>query len=613
PSQYVFSNLEEPARDICDAKVLQLEGCLEEYLQETLLSFGENAEEVIKSQMDFLLSCVKLIALRAEYMRVAIGAESIKSDEVLRNFYQLYKKRIIVPAIRLYYKLGAKGGASTGYLISDQSVMSTVDFDFNRIAQAAFEKCQTTILQDELLREYTRHLFRLARTYFDRLTDERTGRLYKIYESIEVPSPLDNHGAAYRLAEEDCDGKANIIAGFIAELYRFRTHFIKEQRDTKLRGSKALSSSTKREIHEHIINMFEEQRMFCCSKDQLSDAVIKLAVQLAKWQEKRHMEQEQFGSALLVRVSEMLRNSERLVRSLLQEKEQHIETYRRDVRLSAAILTWDLSSNLSSISVELNELRKVRRVDERKIRTRIISEYEDLVRELVMEVNMLRNRFSEYRMNTVHEVMNIMSETKREELGILVENREIPAGLKASALEMIKNDEAISSLRAENHELNMTLLKVRSMFFMKEQALRSMYEKKTQTLMTDSKRAEEKLWDSYRDAEARERALRRELSRVQKALATIEVSNDILQRQVKEEVNKDRATSAARRSAPAGSFGPIAPGASGDPDVDAAKMNELLQERLRRYEGINIDQLLHELTEKTLAIEKLIEDKRSGE
>ena len=47
-------------------------------------------------------------------------------------------------------------------------------------------------------------------------------------------------------------------------------------------------------------------------------------------------------------------------------------------------------------------------------------------------------------------------------------------------------------------------------------------------------------------------------------------------------------------------------------ESDAAKIQEL-QSRLRRYEGINLDTLIHELTEKTRLLEQLIKEKQEWE
>ena len=75
------------------------------------------------------------------------------------------------------------------------------------------------------------------------------------------------------------------------------------------------------------------------------------------------------------------------------------------------------------------------------------------------------------------------------------------------------------------------------MFLMKEQALRTFFDSKVRKLSEENKEGEEKLWDSYRDAEARERALRKQLSKLQKSKSYLEIQTENLQRQLREEVN----------------------------------------------------------------------------
>ncbi|KAJ3117256.1 hypothetical protein HDU96_007407 [Phlyctochytrium bullatum] len=203
--------------------------------------------------------------------------------------------------------------------------------------------------------------------------------------------------------------------------------------------------------------------------------------------------------------------------------------FARDVRLASAHAISDIYAELASLSVEVNELRKTRRIEERKLRNRIIDEYDDMVSELVIENHVIRNRFSEYRTNTVQEVLGIISETKKEELHQLTKNPEIPDALRKAAEKSIKHEEMTAVMRNDIHELNMTvrillqwvtmqLLKVRSMFTLKEQSLKASYEKRMRKITEDSRIAEEKLWDSYREAESREKALRRTLTKTTKVL-----------------------------------------------------------------------------------------------
>ncbi|KAJ3291858.1 hypothetical protein HK104_005749 [Borealophlyctis nickersoniae] len=596
PTAHVFTSLPPNAIPFCQAKVSELEECLEEYLQATLLNFGENAEDLNRAQTEFLVSTIKLVALRREYLRVVFGDETLSSAAMAEEFYRVYKMRILT--------------WMTAHLLSNDMVVATVDFDFNRIAQVAFEKCQVAVLQNELLCEYTRSILYRARHYYDRLSDERTGRLFKLYESIESPPASGQPAFAFKLSEEAYEGKAGILNAFVADLWKAAGAFVREFKTNKpAKGAKPIPGAAALIAPG---GPFDEARVFACTKEALSQSIVKLAIQLSKWHEKRRMDHDHFTGTLYARLAEMVRNGERLVKFLAQEKKDMIENYKRDVRLSTSSLMSSLYTELSTISVDLNDLRKSRRIDEKKLRLRIIDEYDDLVNQLVSEINVLRNRFSEYRINTVNEVLGIMTGVKREELMAVVANREIPGGMRDRMRVLVEADDALADLRGENHELKMTLLKVRSMFVMKELALRSMYEKQARKFTEDNKRAEEKLWDSYRDAEAREQALRRQLAKSQKACAAKETENEVLQRQLRDEQQRVRQLTPIKDRASSARGGRGGHAFTGNPDSDAAKIHDL-QERLRRYEGINIDVLVHELSEKTRLLEELVAEKRERE
>jgi hypothetical protein len=77
-SVYTFSVLEPEAKRCADIKILELDDCMEQYLQATLLNFGENTDEVNKTQTDYLLTCLRLYNLRNEYIRLTLQGQYIK-------------------------------------------------------------------------------------------------------------------------------------------------------------------------------------------------------------------------------------------------------------------------------------------------------------------------------------------------------------------------------------------------------------------------------------------------------------------------------------------------------------------------------------------------------
>ncbi|KAI9350860.1 hypothetical protein BDR26DRAFT_512554 [Obelidium mucronatum] len=597
-SRYSFSRLEPAAKECAETKIGELEDTMEQYTQATMLNFGENNDELNKSQMDYLLTRIRLFLLRKEYINLTLFGSPITKEEQVSEIMRLYKMRVIVGAVRLYHKQGARGNAATAILLTDEIVKSTNEMELNRMSMAAFEKCQITTLLGELARQYTTNLLRNAKQYFNQLVDERTGKLFKAYEQIEVQPATGERQFAFRVTDSNYNTKTLILQGFIDDLYRSNTVYLKEKKKESVMTTAQVLAGNKPAKAE------DDDRIFCCTKDQLAKAVQKMALQFTKWGEQHIVEQEHMLPGLVNKLQESLKNSDKIISNLIQEKKEMQENFYHNVRLATANAVADIYAELASKSVEINDLRKTRRIDEKKIRNKIIDEYDDLVSELVMENHVMRNRFNEYRTNTVQEMVGIIAETKREELVQLTESAEIPDQLKASALRTIEHDEEIKELNDELHEVNMTLMKVRTMYTIKEQSLRSSFNKKIKTLTEENKKAEEKLWDSYRNAEAREQTLRKIISKNSKDLLIAETRNDILQRQFKDEQTKLRQTASKNDRT-----------VSARVRVDHSSSHEARMtdavEKLKYYEKINVEKLLLDLKEKTEIIEDMLQKKRN--
>ena len=119
------------------------------------------------------------------------------------------------------------------------------------------------------------------------------------------------------------------------------------------------------------------------------------------------------------------------------------------------------------------------------------------------------------------------------------------------------------------------------------------------------KETEAQLWDSFREGEARERALRKQLARLVKAKSTVDVQNELLQSQLREEQDKPppiqlaEATQAITKKIMSHK-------------VKSRYITEL-ENKLKRYEGINVENLIQELLNKTALAEELLEEKREKE
>lgn len=178
------------------------------------------------------------------------------------------------------------------------------------------------------------------------------------------------------------------------------------------------------------------------------------------------------------RLLDLISSSEAFVKYLNNQQKISEASYAKDVRVMAASDVLSFLADMSAINIELADLKKSKRAEERKIRQAVVDDYDELVRELVNELNLMSDRFNEYRVNTVQEVMTIMSEAKREEMGIIVNSMDVNKYIKQQASNAIDQEEALQKYKVENYELKSTLMKMRSMYNLKETALRASFDKK---------------------------------------------------------------------------------------------------------------------------------------
>ena len=100
--------------------------------------------------------------------------------------------------------------------------------DFDRNGRNAFDKCKQTILQNEILRNFTHTTLLQAKRYFEHLTDERLGRLFRASDNIEINSISNNQDLVFRLSDEDYSVKSEIFNEFLHDLFEASKDYVLE-------------------------------------------------------------------------------------------------------------------------------------------------------------------------------------------------------------------------------------------------------------------------------------------------------------------------------------------------------------------------------------------------
>jgi hypothetical protein len=232
---------------------------------------------------------------------------------------------------------------------------------------------------------------------------------------------------------------------------------IKNQQKSRWAAPVGGTSSIKEDSAAAQQIQFDDKRIFFCKKNDLAKVVSKFAVRLNKWQLDRTIIQEKFHSALQAHLVEMFKSCEQIIQHQTQEKKDVMNNFFRHSRLHAHELALDAFTAMASMEVELAGLRKSKKIDEKRIRNKILDEYDTLVDELVREIAILRNRFREYQVSNFNEVMNIMAESKMEHLMTLENNENLTIPMRSAVTAAMKHDEELKKYQEQNFELKMTV------------------------------------------------------------------------------------------------------------------------------------------------------------
>jgi hypothetical protein len=234
---------------------------------------------------------------------------------------------------------------------------------------------------------------------------------------------------------------------------------MKNQAKSKALGaspSLALSSPSPNK-DDSFLAMIDDKRVFACKKVDLGRVIANFAVRCNRWQSDRSLEHDRFYGALYSHLIEMFKACEKIVVHQNQEKREISNTLMRTSRLYANELAFDAFTAMAQMEVELAEARKNKKIDEKKIRNKILEEYDTLVDELVREIAILRNRFKEYQVSNFNEILNIIAESKTEHLIGMEKNENLTPALRAAISTIIKHDAEIKTYQGQNFELKMTV------------------------------------------------------------------------------------------------------------------------------------------------------------
>lgn len=223
-SHHYFFALDFESRQLCNAKVQEIDGIIQEYLLSTS-NVAEKVEAITKSQIEFMVVQLRLLNARLEYIRL-IGP--IHTQEAMDDFFFTYKCRVLFDTMKMFSKIGNRGISKARIFMRSESISNPLKSDVVRTAQNSFDKFQLQVLSNEILRIYTENIYAHAKAYLAKLSDERTGRLFKTFPVVEGMSITMERPLAFQVTEEDYNAKSAMLGAFVSELHLASVKFVCE-------------------------------------------------------------------------------------------------------------------------------------------------------------------------------------------------------------------------------------------------------------------------------------------------------------------------------------------------------------------------------------------------
>lgn len=202
-----------------------MESIIQDYLS-TTSNVAEKMESINRAQIEFMVSQLRLLNARLEYLRLSKQTRQIKTTQDMDDFFFTYKCRILFDTMKMFSKVGNRGVSRARIFMSSETISNPIKSEVVRTAQTSFDKFQLIVLSNEIMREYTANIFTHARAYLSRLSDERTGRLFKSFSAIDSMSTSMETPHAYQITEEDYTAKSAMLNSFVSDLHLASVKFV---------------------------------------------------------------------------------------------------------------------------------------------------------------------------------------------------------------------------------------------------------------------------------------------------------------------------------------------------------------------------------------------------
>ncbi len=237
------------------------------------------------------------------------------------------------------------------------------------------------------------------------------------------------------------------------------------------------------------------------------------------------------------------------------------ERTERDRRVGIQLTdgSFSLVLELENLRQSVVELRTLLATQEPKIREQMRSEWQTRVDALENDLQLVRNQFSSYKAETTTSLIAGLHDVRSEAMAAMT-NQSTPFDIKRTVLVAASHDRELAQAGQQADQLKIMMLRMKSMFDIKEKKLRTQYEAELQAARVKLQQTS-RLWVQVSDFEKREKVLVEEVKVGRSLLESAHIRIAQLEAQV--DFQMEQATRARVEgkkshapSAPSGQAGP---------------------------------------------------------
>ena len=276
-------------------------------------------------------------------------------------------------------------------------------------------------------------------------------------------------------------------------------------------------------------------------------------------------------------------------------RKQDLINFERNGQIFAANFNSELLMECSALYAKLNEMEQAFSTLKSDVKAETRAEYEDLVQGLSSQSFALRNRFQEYRGILYEDVLDGLTEARKEALVKLksVSFRRSKEEKEKETFEVIEAEEDVRDLASENSALWTVVLKLKTMNEMKQLGLRSLYEKRISKLKTECNSVKKEHWELKIKSKVESELLKGQNTLIQSALTSSDSQLSTKRKEFEEQTRICQALSKWK--------------------ANKSSLIENLESKLKKYaklENMDVDEVLDSLEQKEQELKKLNEKEK---